>query len=294
MQQFMQQTPSNMLVAFGFGYSAQALARRLSARGWACLGTVRTPDKANALNTGSQAAQVVSLADRFPVPAGAHWLISAPPGGEGCPIYNRFKTEADTAATITYLSTTGVYGDLQGGWAFEWTAPAPASARAKRRVLAERQWQSTGRPCRIVRLPGIYGPGRAPFKRLRTGTAQAIIKAGQVFSRVHVDDIACGLEAMMDRPEALGVFHLCDDTPAAPQEVIAYAARLIGMTAPDPVAFETAALSPMARSFYAECKRVSNARAKSALGWFPVYKNYKTGLKQVLQAEQRAKADIDE
>ena len=293
MQQFMQQDTSGTLLAFGLGYSAQALAQRLTKRGWNCLGTVRTAEKAAALTKGSTGLNVFKLEDTPSLPEGGHWLISAPPGEDGCPIYNRFKTEAHKAATVTYLSTTGVYGDLQGGWAFEWTAPAPRSDRAKRRILAEQQWQSTDRPCRIVRLPGIYGPGRSPFKRVRTGTAQAIIKPGQVFSRIHVDDIASGLEAMMLRPATVGVFHLCDDHPVPPQEVTAYACKLLGMPAPAPVSFETADLSPMARSFYAECKRVSNARAKSALGWFPIYKDYKTGLKQVLHAEQPLGAATD-
>lgn len=294
MQQFMQHGGSDRLIAFGFGYSAQALTKRLHKHGWTCFGTVRTAGKAAALNEGPACATVFGPDDLFPIPEGSHWLISAPPGEEGCPIYHKFKAETGKAATITYLSTTGVYGDLQGGWAFEWTQAAPRSERAKRRVLAERQWQSSGRPFRTVRLPGIYGPGRSPFKRLRAGTARAIFKAGQVFSRIHVDDIASGLEAMMLRPDALGVFHLCDDRPAPPHEVTAYAAHLLGLPAPEPVAFETAELSAMAKSFYAECKRVSNARAKSALGWLPVYKDYKTGLKQVYQAEQQEIAAKDQ
>lgn len=287
MQQVLQPNQTDQrLFAFGLGYSAQVLVRRLSAKGWQCAGSVRTAEKAARLNTVADSVVVFDSTEaKFQVPAGSHWLISVPPGDAGCPVFVTFKDQASKAATITYLSTTGVYGDLQGGWAFEWSTVSPMSKRGKRRALAERQWASIGRPFRTVRLPGIYGPGRSPFKRLREGHARRIIKSGQVFSRIHVDDIASGLEAMMLRPGMTGVFHLCDDHPAPPQAVTLYAAELAGLTVPEPVDFAVAELSPMARSFYSECKRVSNARAKSALGWSPVYKDYKSGLKQVLQAE---------
>lgn len=275
----------SLLFAFGLGYSAQALSRRLMARGWTCGGTVRSAEKAEGLRGDGIDAEVFDGGRACDVPGGAHWLVSAPPGEDGCPVFAGFKDQAKDAATITYLSTTGVYGDLGGGWAFEWTPVNPGSDRARRRVLAEQQWASTGRPFRTVRLPGIYGPGRSPLTRVRAGTAQRIIKAGQVFSRVHVDDIAGGLEAMMLRPDATGVFHLCDDAPALPQDVTAFAAELLGLPVPEVVAFEAAELSAMARSFYAECKRVSNARAKSALGWFPKYATYQAGLTAVLEAE---------
>jgi len=294
MQQFEQQPRQHTsLFAFGLGYSAQALARRLSARGWVCGGTVRSAEKAEKLREHFAPVEVFHDGRAMPVPERAHWLISVPPGESGCPVFAAFKDQAHTAASITYLSTTGVYGDLGGGWAFEWTQVAPRSSRAKRRVLAETQWESTGRPFRTVRLPGIYGPGRSPFTRIKAGTAQRIVKPGQVFSRVHVDDIASGLEAMMLRPQALGVFHLCDDAPAPPQDVTAYASALLGLPAPTPIDFEQAELSQMARSFYAECKRISNARAKSALNWFPVYKTYQSGLKQVLAVESQTATPPD-
>lgn len=276
------------LFAFGLGYSAQALAARLSSAGWACGGTVRSAAKAARLRADGIEAHVFDGGAACKVPEGAHWLISAPPEEAGCPIFAGFGAQAASAATITYLSTTGVYGDLQGGWAFEWTPVNPGSNRSERRVVAEDQWRDTGRPFRTVRLPGIYGPGRSPFERIRDGTAQRIIKPGQVFSRVHVDDIASGLEAMMMRPEARGVFHLCDDAPAPPQDVTAFAAELLGATMPDAVDFDSAEMSAMARSFYAECKRVSNGRAKSALGWFPRYANHEEGLRAVLAAESSA------
>lgn len=274
------------LFAFGLGYGAQALAKRLTAAGWTITGTVRSPQKAEALAGQGIAAHVFDGSVSFALPDGAHWLISVPPDAEGCPVFRAFQAQAGEAATITYLSTTGVYGDLQGGWAFEWTQVAPCSDRAKRRVLAEAQWASLARPFRTVRLPGIYGPGRSSFGRITAGTARRIIKPGQVFSRIHVEDLASGLEAIMMQPQARGVFHLCDDHPAPPQDVTAFAADLLGLAPPEAVAIEQAGLSPMARSFYAECKRVSNARAKSALGWFPTYRDYKAGLTAVCAAEQ--------
>jgi nucleoside-diphosphate-sugar epimerase len=194
---------------------------------------------------------------------------------------------AGEAASVTYLSTTGVYGDLGGGWAMEWSPVNPGSARAKARMLAERQWQeATGGAARIVRLPGIYGPGRSPFERLRNGTATRVVKPGQVFSRVHVEDIARGLEALLLKPGLTGVFHLCDNEPAPPQDVTAFAAGLLGMAPPPDVDIADARLSPMALSFYAECKRISNARTKAALGWRPLYPSYREGLSAVLAEEQ--------
>ena len=157
------------------------------------------------------------------------------------------------------------------------------TARARARVLAERHRQdATGGAARIVRLPGIYGPGRSPFERLRDGTATRVVKPGQVFSRVHVEDIARGLEALLLKPALTGVFHLCDDEPAPPQHVTAFAAGLLGMAPPPEMDIAVAGLSPMARSFYAECKRVSNARAKAALGWRPLYPSYREGLTAIL------------
>ena len=283
-----QSAPSQGFMAFGMGYSAQALTQRLITRGWTCRGTVRSAAKAADLRGLNTEIQVFSGAEQVKISAGAHWLISAPPDADGCPIFAHFADAAREAATITYLSTTGIYGNLKGGWAFEWTAPAPRSDRAKRRVTAEAQWASLGVPFRTVRLPGIYGPGRSVLDRLRKGTARGIVKDGQVFSRVHVDDIASGLETMMLRPDASGVFHLCDDVPAAPHLVTEYGAQLLGMDAPERVAFEAAEMSQMGRSFYAECKRVSNARAKSALGWFPKYRSYKEGLAAILAAEGKS------
>ncbi len=289
--------PQSHLMAFGLGYTAQTLCRQLKTRTeWACLGTVRQDTKAKALRTEGIQAFALEPKTQIDIPDGAHWLISAPPGDEGCPIYTRFVRHLPKASSLTYLSTTGVYGDLQGGWAFEWSPVNPSSERARRRVQAEEAWQAAclkeAIPYRTVRLPGIYGPGRSPLERVRTGTARRIIKAGQVFSRIHVEDLASGLQALLDRRDLTGVFHLCDDAPAPPQDVISYAAELLNQPPPVSLPFEETDLSPMAKSFYAECKRISNARIKAALGWKPLFPTYKSGLKAVLMAEDRDKNSL--
>lgn len=280
---------TSLLFVFGLGYSALHLARRLKAKGFRIAGTVRSADKAAALQADGIAAQVWSGEGLPDIPEHAHWLVSLPPDKAGCPAARVATYSEPGAASVTYLSTTGVYGDLGGGWAMEWSPLHPGSERAKARVLAERQWMdATDGAARLVRLPGIYGPGRSPFRKLRDGQAHRVVKPGQVFSRIHLDDIASGLEALIARPDLHGVFHLCDDEPAPPQDVTAHAARLLGIDPPPEVPFDAAGLSPMARSFYAECKRVSNARAKAALGWRPLYPTYREGLAAVLAAETSA------
>ena len=277
----------SLLFVFGMGYSARRLAARIVPQGWRVTGTTR--GAAGRLGEGAEGVEGVQWGGEGAImpPAGAHWLVTLPPDAQGCPAARAAGHLARDAASVTYLSTTGVYGDLGGGWAMEWSDVNPGSDRAKARVLAERQWlAATGGAARIVRLPGIYGPGRSPFGRLRDGSATRVVKPGQVFSRVHVEDIARGLEAMLGKPGLTGVFHLCDDEPAAPQDVTAFAARLLGMAPPPEVAIEAAGLSAMARSFYAECKRVSNGRTKGALGWRPVYPSYREGLTAVLEEEQ--------
>lgn len=282
-------TPQSLLFVFGLGYSALQLAERLKPAGWQVAGTVRTPAKAAALQAQGIAAQVWAGEGPVDVPDGAHWLITLPPDAKGCPAARAAGDKAGTAASINCLSTTGVYGDLSCGWAFEWSPVNPGSARAQARVTAETQWLTASDDrARIVRLPGIYGPGRSPFDRLRDGTAQRVIQPGQVFSRVHVDDIADGLAALLACPDAGGVFHLCDDLPAPPQDVTAHAATLLGLPVPPDVAIEAAGLSDMALSFYAECKRVANGRAKAALGWKPRYPTYREGLAAILDAESRS------
>ncbi|MEM1150989.1 MAG: SDR family NAD(P)-dependent oxidoreductase [Pseudomonadota bacterium] len=268
------------LYCFGLGYSALQLADRLLALGWRVGGTVRTSEKADGLKDRGIAAE--TFQNHAMPPPDSDWLISIPPSEAGCPAFLSAGHGADTARSITYLSTTGVYGDLGGRWAYEWSPVNPLSDRARNRVIAEDQWRGTGRRLSIVRLPGIYGPGRSSLDRVREGNARRIVKPGQVFSRVHVDDIASGLEAILLR-EAQGVFHLTDDEPCPPQDVTAYAAEILGAPVPADEPFESVALSPMAASFYAECKRVANGRTKAALGWRPTYPTYREGLRHILE-----------
>ena len=189
---------------------------------------------------------------------------------------------------IGYLSTTGVYGDRRGGWVFETSRLAAQSLEGARRVVAERDWLEVGRgmglTVTVFRLPGIYGPGRSAVDRLRAGEARRIAVPGQLFSRIHVDDLAAGLAASIGRPRAGGIYNLCDDEPASNSEVIAYAAGLLGMDPPPEIPLAQAGLSPAAQRFYAESKRVSNARAKAELGWRPAYPSYREGLRAILAA----------
>lgn len=299
----------SLLFVFGLGYTALQLAPRLLARGWGVSGTVREEDKAAMLRARGIEARRWWKKEGVGeieggIPQGAHWLVTLPPDELGCPAARLAARAGVRPRSVTYLSTTGVYGDQRGGWVTERSPVAPGSARARARAFAERQWQALGQsggmgeaapvpasasgafPVRSVRLPGIYGPGRSAFDKLREGRAQQVVKPGQVFCRVHVEDIATGLEAMLTQPELEGVFHLCDDLPAPPQEVTDYAAGLLGMAPPERVDYREAKLSPMAASFYAECKRVSNAKAKSALGWRPAYPTYREGLAAVLKWEK--------
>jgi nucleoside-diphosphate-sugar epimerase len=217
-------------------------------------------------------------------------LASAAPGPDGDPLLPLVADAlaAGRPAWVGYLSTTGVYGDNAGDWVDEDSPLNPATDRGRLRVMAERQWQVASReggwPLMIFRLAGIYGPGRGPFEKVRDGSARRIIKAGQVFSRTHVDDIAQVLHASIDRPRAGGIYNVCDDDPAPPQDVIGHAAQLLGLPIPPAVPFEIADLSPMARSFYAESKKVRNDRIKTELGVRLIHPDYRSGLAALLAA----------
>ena len=219
-------------------------------------------------------------------------LVSVAPNASGDPVLNAFGDELAAAKpqSIVYLSTVGVYGDHGGAWVDETSPCHPKSNRSRQRLDAEARWAGfgaeTGVPVAIIRLAGIYGPGRGPFEKLRRGTARRIIKPGQVFNRIHVDDIAAIVEAAFERG-ASGVFNGSDDEPAPPQDVLAYAAELLGMPPPPEVPFEEAELTPMARSFYGENKRVRNRRIKSELGVRLAYPTYREGLAAVLASEER-------
>ncbi|WP_309644690.1 SDR family oxidoreductase [Phenylobacterium sp.] len=284
------------LFIYGYGFAAKALTRRLLPQGWNISATYRTPDKAQAM--AAQGVDPVAVSDIGAV--ADHLtrtqaiLITAPPGPEGCPALQVLVPALARAQAfpdwIGYLSTTGVYGDRKGGWVFEDSRLAAQSMEGARRVGAERDWLEVGRGMGLTvtvhRLPGIYGPGRSAFDRLREGRARRIAAPGQVFSRIHVDDLAAGLDASMARPRAAGAYNLCDDEPAANSEVVAHAARLLGLEPPPETPLDLEAMTPQARRFYAESKRVSNARAKAELGWRPAYPTYREGLAAILEGER--------
>jgi len=281
------------LFCFGLGYSALVLARRLRARGFAIAGTVRTPDKIPALQAQGFDVHLFDrgrpLADFAGALAGAsHLLSSVPPDGGGDPVIDLHGGDLSLLGTVAwagYLSTTGVYGDRGGNWVDETSPLDPSTDRGARRVAAEAAWVGTGLPVHLFRLAGIYGPGRNPLVGLRAGTARCVVKPGQVFSRIHVEDIAAVLEASIDRPAPGRAYNVCDDEPAPPWEVIEYAAALIGMDPPPRVPFEAADLSPMGRSFWSESKRVSNQRLRQELGVHLAYPTYREGLAAILAQE---------
>jgi len=272
------------LLVFGYGYTARALARRLEPRGWSIAATFReSPDDLIADGvTPVRVDHPEALADA--VARANAVLVTAPPGPGGCPGLAALGPALADAAPdwIGYLSTTGVYGDRRGGWVTERSGLFAQSAEGGRRVAAERDWLARGMNLAIFRLPGIYGPGRSAFERLRNGSARRIVAPGQVFSRIHVDDLAAGLEASIARPRLGAVYNLCDDEPAPNSDVIAFAAQLLGMAPPPEVALADANLSPAAMRFYAESKRVSNALAKAELGWRPTFPTYREGLRAIL------------
>jgi nucleoside-diphosphate-sugar epimerase len=278
---------SGTLLSIGHGYSARALARLLIPMGWTVIGTTRSEEKARHLEAEG-VAPLIWPGAALPIAEATHVLSSVAPDGDGDPVLaeaaDAFRT-AKALEWVGYLSTTGVYGDRGGDWVDETSDLTPATERGKARVAAERAWQALGQPLHIFRLAGIYGPGRGPFEKVRNGSARRIIKEGQVFSRIHVDDIAQILAASIARPNPGAIYNVCDDDPAPPEYVIAYAASLLGLPPPPAIAFEAAQLSPMARSFYAESKRVRNDRIKRELGITLRYPDYSSGLAALLEAE---------
>ena len=273
------------LLSLGHGYSARALARRLVPQGWRVIGTTRNPKKAEAFRAEG-VEPLMWPGDLWAALAEAtHILCSAAPDAQGDPFLRAVPGIAQSKAQwVGYLSTTGVYGDHDGGWVDETTPLTPQSDRGRQRVLAEGQWQATGLPVHIFRLAGIYGPGRGPFEKVRDGTARRIIKPRQVFSRIHVDDIAQVLEASIRQPDPGAAYNVCDDNPCPPEEVIGYAARLLGMPEPPAVPFAEVAptMTPMALGFYNESKKVRNDRIKDELGVKLLYPDYPQGLAALL------------
>ena len=276
------------LLSIGHGYSARALARTLLSEGWRVIGTTRSRrGVSNLAETGVEAVEWPGCCLDGYLREASHLLTSVPPGADGDPVLiaerRRILALGTRISWVGYLSTTGVYGDHAGAWVDEGTPPLPATERGRRRLAAEAAWRGTGLPLHIFRLAGIYGPGRGPLQKVLGGTARRIVKPGQVFSRIHVDDIAAVLHASMKRPRPGAVYNVCDDAPAPPEDVIAFAARLLGAPVPEAEDFSRADLSPMARSFYAESKRVRNGLIRTELGIRLKYPDYRSGLLSLLE-----------
>jgi nucleoside-diphosphate-sugar epimerase len=276
---------------FGLGYSSQASAHLMQKRGdfVDTLGTVRTADKANRLTQTRLSAVVFNGAEPGPDVGAAlaetsHVVVSIAPDEGGDVVLRHHRAELDAAQGLQWLcyySTVGVYGDFSGDWIDESAPLQPRNPRSGARVAAEEEWtayaKARGVPLCILRLAGIYGPGRSSFDKLAEGTARRVIKPGQVFNRIHVADIARVTLLAAER-RLSGIFNLADDEPAPPQDVVTYAAEKMGVEPPPEQDFATAEMTPMARSFYADNKRVSNRAIKSALGIELLYPDYRAGL----------------
>ncbi|MFC3053709.1 SDR family oxidoreductase [Kordiimonas pumila] len=284
--------PKQLLV-FGPGYSAVPVMTQAQENGWLVTGTYRSDETRQMLEKqGFKAIDFTS--GRLPTRDGPlHILITAAPTREGADpvlsVWEKALLNSENIKTICYLSSTNVYGDHSGDWVTEETMPNPSLERGTRRLEAEKSWEKLAKnikaSCFIFRLAGIYGPGRNAIQSLKTGKAKSILKPGQVFSRIHVTDITAALWAAITGPYKGGIYNLADDLPCPPHEVIAEAARLMGVPAPVLENWETADLSPMARSFYTENKRVDNTKIKQELGLDLKYPDYKSGLKALIETE---------
>jgi len=281
--------PPVRLFVFGLGYSALAFVRSTQRQLAWIGGTVRDPDKAarlrsEGIDTIVFDGETASVGVAGALAKASHCLVSIAPGEGGDPVLAHHADDIMTAENlrwIGYLSTVGVYGDYGGAWVSERLTPHPRPGRSTRRLQAEAAWSALadnrGVPLAILRIAGIYGPGRNALKSLADGKARRIVKPGQVFNRIHVDDIAQAIAAALNK-KADGIFNLADDAPAPPQDIVSFAAELMGVPPPPAVSFEEADLSPMARSFYGDNKRVSNRRLRKDLGVALRYPTYREGL----------------
>lgn len=286
--------PVRSLLVFGGGYlgraAAQAMIRR-GGRAWATSRDARTRETLS--RTGIIAVDPGDLAALTPaVQAADGVLVTAPPDGADCPGLKALVPAVTASGAypdwIGYVSSTAVYGDRAGGWAFEGDALNAASLEGARRVRVERDWLDAGRglglTVQIFRLPALYGPGRSPLDRLRDGSARLVRKPGQVFNRIHVEDAVAGLFASMARPRPGGIYNLADDEPAAADVVTAWAAQRLDLPPPPEVDWTDPSVSEGMRRFYLDSKRISNARAKAELGWRPAHVGYREGLEALIAA----------
>ena len=278
------------LFIFGLGFSGLEIAKLARAEGWTVAGTCTTEEKARRLReAGIEAHRFDGTAalssEAFGEPS--HVVCTIAPGSEGDPALRTCRELLGRARWLGYLSTTGVYGDHEGGWVDETTTPLPTQPRSQQRLAAEQDWRAlaagTGASLHILRLPGIYGPGRSTLERVRAGTAQRIDKPGQVFSRIHVEDLAASAMKAAARETGTEIWNVADDLPASNADVIAYACELLGRPVPPVVPWEEAAptMSAMARSFYSESRRVRNDKLKNELGVRLRYPTYREGLRAI-------------
>ena len=279
----------NHLFCFGLGYSSTCLANQLLEKGWRVSGTSRTSDKFPKLKTMGITPHIfdhdLPLDNLWDFNSVTHILTSIPPNEDGDIVLSYHLDEIKSLPNlkwIGYLSTTGVYGDHKGNWVDEEAVTSPPNDRSVYRVDAENAWLESGLPVHIFRLAGIYGKSRSAIDSLKNGTARRIDKKGQVFSRIHVEDIAQILTCSIEKPNPSSIYNCADNYPCPQAEVVEYAAKLIGIEPPLLTPFEEADLSPMARSFYMSNRKVSNKKIKDELNVQLKYPDYRSGLKACL------------
>ncbi|MDX1647705.1 MAG: SDR family oxidoreductase [Longimicrobiales bacterium] len=285
------------LFVFGYGYSARRIGEEALRLGWRVSGTRRSAEGVAELEAMGISGHVFGGDAPSPgvgarLATASHVLVSTPPQASGDPVLRHHRPDvvaSESLEWIGYLSTTGVYGDREGAWVDESSRPRPETSRSRMRLAAERGWREVATeadvPLQIFRLSGIYGAGRSALDRLRDGTARSIVSPDVVFNRIHVDDIAGAVVAGMRHPRVVGVLNVSDDEPAPPADVYAHAAELMGRAPPPPVPLDEAELSPAARSFYEENKRVRSTRLATELGYALRHPTYREGLASILAAE---------
>lgn len=282
------------LFIFGLGYSGLEIAKLAKAQGWSVAGTCTTDEKARRLR--AEGIEAHAFDGTAPLSAqsfgeASHVVCTVAPGAAGDPALRTSRTLLGRARWLGYLSTTGVYGDHDGAWVDETTPTLATQPRSLQRLAAEQGWRDvaseSGAALHIFRLPGIYGPGRSTLDRVADGSARRIDKPGQFFSRIHVTDLAASVLKAMDRELGVEIWNVADDLPAANAEVIAYACELLGRPVPPAIPWEEAApaMTPMARSFYAESRRVRNDKLKRELGVVLRHPTYREGLKAIAAVE---------